>query len=120
MAKQEKKAEGKLHIRTGDTVLVIAGGGRSKTPRKVLGVLPREGKVLVEGVNVMKDSQKNNQQGGAQADINQQNFIEKPYPIDASNVALVDPKSGQATRIRVQQNSDGRKQRIAVKSGQAI
>lgn len=108
-----------LHIRTGDAVLIIAGEGRSKVPHKVLSVLPRQGKVIVEGVNVMKDSQKNKQQGGRQADINQQNFIEKPYPVDVSNVALVDPASGKRTRVRLQK-SDGAVKRIAVKSGQAI
>jgi large subunit ribosomal protein L24 len=119
VAKKQKVVIQKTRIRTGDTVLVISGGGRSKTPRKVLGVLPREGKVLVEGVNMMKDSQKQDQQN-AQADINRQNFIEKPYPINASNVALVDPESGKATRVRLQKNGDGNKQRVAVKSGQAI
>jgi large subunit ribosomal protein L24 len=118
MAKKTVAQASRTHIRTGDTVLVISGGGRSKTPRKVLGVLPREGKVLVEGVNMMKDSQKHDRQG-AQADINQQNFIEKPYPIDVSNVALADPKTGKATRMRLQKHGDG-KQRVAVKSGQTI
>ena len=124
MAKKEsnssRNGKGKINIRTGDEVIVISGGGRSKTPRKVLNVLPREGKVIVEGVNVMKDSQKNKQQGGRQADINEQNYIEKPFPIDASNVALVDPKSGKPTRVKLQAGKDGKKQRIAVKSGQAI
>jgi large subunit ribosomal protein L24 len=125
MAKKDsnssRNGKGKINIRTGDTVLVISGGGRSKTPRKVLNVLPREGKVIVEGVNVMKDSQsQKNRQGGRQADINEQNYIEKPYAIDASNVALVDPKSGKATRVKLQTGKVGKKQRIAVKSGQAI
>ena len=121
MAKVQKKAEKqKLAIRTGDMVLVLSGEGRSKTPRKVLSVLPREGKVVIEGVNVMKDSQKANQQGGRQAGINEENFVEKPYPIHASKVALIDPKSGERTRVRLQTDKDGKKQRIAVKSGQAI
>lgn len=120
MAKAGKKVERrKLHIRTGDMVLVISGEDRSKTPRKVLSVLSNEGKVVVEGVNVMKDSQKQNQQqGGAQAST--ENFIEKPYPIDASNVALIDPKSGAPTRIRLQVDKDGKRQRIAVKSGEVV
>lgn len=112
-------ARRKLNIRTGDEVLVLSGQGRSKTPHKVLSTLPREGKIIVEGINVMKDSQKNNNQGG-QADINQQNYIEKPYPIDVSKVALVDPKTGTATRIRLERGKDGSKQRVAIKSGQVI
>src|ERR1044072_1366782 len=89
-----------LHIRTGDMVLVISGKDRSKTPRKVLGVLPKEGKVIVEGVNMMMDRQKN-QRGGRAAGINEQDMIEKPYPIDRSNVALIDPQSKKATRVKV-------------------
>lgn len=110
-----------LHIRTGDTVIVISGGGRSKQPRTVLGVLPRQGKVIVEGVNVMKDSQsQKNKQGGRQAGINEQNYVEKPFPIDVSNVALVDPKSGKPTRVKFRKSSDGKLERVAVKSGQTI
>ena len=101
---------------------MISGEGRSKTPRKVLSVLPNERKVVVEGVNVMKDSQKQNQQQNeaSRAGINEENFIEKPMPIYASKVALVDPKSGERTRVRLQADKDGNKQRVAVKSGQAI
>ena len=119
--KTKDKTRRSLHIRTGDDVIVISGGGRSKQSRKVLGVLPREGKVIVEGVNVMKDSQsQKNKQGGKPAGINEQNFIEKPYPIYASNVALIDPKSGKPTRVKFQKGSDGKTQRLSVKSGQAI
>lgn len=114
MAKAQKKQ--KLVIRKDDTVIVLSGEGRSKTPRKVLSVLPSEGKVVVEGVNVHKDSQKSSQQQGG----SEENFVEKPYPIHASKVALVDPKSGQPTRVRFEVGKDGKKQRIAVKSGQAI
>ena len=123
MAKKQEPKKQKMAIRTGDTVLVIAGEGRSKTPRKVLNVLPREGKVVVEGVNVMKDSQKQNQRNQSEAGragINEQNFIEKPFPIYASKVALIDPKSGERTRVRLQTDKAGNKQRVAVKSGQAI
>lgn len=125
MAKNGKsktdKTRRSLHIRTGDSVIVISGGGRSKEVRKVIGVLPREGKVIVEGVNVMKDSQsQKNRQGGRPAGINEENYIEKPYPIDASNVALVDPKTGKPTRVKFQRSADGKVQRVAVKSGQNI
>lgn len=117
-----KRAERKkLHVKTGDMVMILSGDGRSKTPRKVLSTLASEGKVIVEGVNVMKDSQKQNQQqGGRQAGINEENYIEKPMPIHASKVALIDPKSGERTRVRFQVDKEGKKQRVAVKSGQVV
>lgn len=117
-----KRAERKkLHVKTGDMVMILSGDGRSKTPRKVLSTLASEGKVVVEGVNVMKKAQKQNQQqGGRQAGINEENFIETAMPIHASKVALIDPKSGERTRVRFQIDKEGKKQRIAVKSGQTV
>ena len=117
-----KRAERKkLHVKTGDMVMILSGDGRSKTPRKVLSTLASEGKVVVEGVNVMKKAQKQNQQqGGRQAGINEENFIETAMPIHASKVALIDPKSGERTRVRFQIDKDGMKQRVAVKSGQTV
>ena len=109
-----------MNIRTGDTVLVISGEGRSKTPRKVLGVLPKEGKVLVEGVNVMKDSQKNRNKSGRASGINEQDFIEKPFPIDRSKVALIDPQSKKRTRVKIKTEADGKRVRVAGKSGETI
>ena len=109
-----------MNIRTGDTVLVISGEGRSKTPRKVLGVLPKEGKVLVEGVNVMKDSQKNRNKSGRASGINEQDFIEKPFPIDRSKVALIDPQSQKRTRVKIKTEADGKRVRVAGKSGETI
>lgn len=107
-----------LGIRSGDQVLVIAGEGKSNTPRKVLSVLPRTGKVLVEGVNVMKDSQKKQNANGD--NINTQDFIEKPCPIHASNVMLMDPKTSTPTRIKIVREAGTAPRRIAAKSGQEI
>ncbi|HVF09569.1 MAG TPA: 50S ribosomal protein L24 [Abditibacteriaceae bacterium] len=121
--KHTKKQEGKakpLRIRTGDEVLVVSGEGRSSTPRKVLAVLPREGKVVVEGVNIMKDREKNKGGSGRQAGINQQNFIEKPCPIAASNVMLIDPQSKKRTRIKMKTQPDGTRVRAALKSGETV
>ena len=117
-----KRAERKkLHVKTGDMVMILSGDGRSKTPRKVLSTLASEGKVVVEGVNVMKKAQKQNQQqGGRQAGINEENFIETAMPIHASKVALIDPKSGERTRVRFQIDKEGKKQRVAIKSGQTV
>jgi len=113
-----KVAAKPLRIRQGDQVLVIAGEGKSNSPRKVLSVLPREGKVVVEGINVVKDSQPKRNAGGD--NINAQDFIEKPCPIHASNVMLVDPQSSKATRVKIARAADGNARRIAVKSGQEI
>lgn len=109
-----------LRIRTGDDVIVISGEGKSSSPRKVLSVLPKERKVIVEGVNVMKDRQK--QQRGQQraSGINEQNMVEKPFPIHASKVMLVDPKSKKPTRVRINTTAEGTRTRVASKSGEEI
>ncbi len=121
--KDSKTAERRksLGIRTGDDVIVLSGAGsRDKTPRKVLGVLPQEGKVIVEGVNVMKDRQKNQGGSSRQSGINQQDVIEKPFPIHRSKVALVDPKTKKQTRVKMTTQADGTKIRTSVRSGETI
>lgn len=121
MAQAKMKERRKpLHIRSGDDVIVISGEGRDpSTPRKVLQVFPQEGKVLIEGVNIVKDRQKNRNPNDNSA-INQQDFIEKPMPIDASNVALVDPRTRKRTRVRMKIEANGQKTRVATKSGDNI
>lgn len=109
-------------FKTGDTVVVIAGkdkftkdkkGNLVPTTGKILKVLPEENKVVVEGVNIVKKHQKPtqaNQQGG---------IVEVEAPIDASNVMLLDPKTGKPTRVSVQH--EGKKViRISKKSGSEI
>ncbi|MGE5612312.1 MAG: 50S ribosomal protein L24 [Bacillota bacterium] len=97
------------HIRTGDTVIVIAGRDKGKTGR-VLRVMADKDRVVVEGINRVwkhvRPSQRN-PQGGR---------IQKDAPIQISNVMLVDPTSGKGTRVRLEVR-DGQKHRIAVKSG---
>ncbi len=107
----------KLSIRKGDQVVVIAGKNRDrKTPKTVLEVLPKKGKVVVEGVNVMKNTpDKRKQQGNTDEGI-----TEKPMPIDASNVMLLDPKSGKPTRVKRVKGEDGKVSRVSVKSGETI
>ncbi len=106
----------KLSIRKGDKVVVISGKNRDRnTPKTVLEVLPKKGKVIVEGVNVMKDTPGKKQQQDASVGI-----VEKPMPIDASNVMLVDPKSGKATRVKRVKGEDGKVTRVSVKSGETI
>lgn len=102
----------KFNIKKGDNVIVIAGNDKGKTG-KVLEVLTEKSRVLVEGVAIVSKHQKpdaKNPDGG---------IIKKEAPIHISNVALVDPKSGKATRVGVKR--EGKKvERISKKSGEVI
>lgn len=97
------------HVKSGDTVQVICGSDKGKTG-KVLRVLTGKDRVIVEGVNRVwkhvRPSQRH-PQGGR---------IQKEAPIHISNVLPVDPATGKGTRVRFQ-DRDGRKHRIAVKTG---
>ena len=109
---QKKKAH-KLHIKKEDTVIVIAGTDKGKKGR-VLRTYPRENRVLVEGVNMIKKHARPSQENPQGGILNQE------APIHASNVMLVDPKSGEPTRIGFKRLDNGKKVRIALKSGEAI
>ena len=104
---------GKLHIKKNDTVVVLAGEDKGKTG-KVLKVLGEKNRALVEGVNMVSKSTKpsaQNPQGG---------IVKQEAPIHISNLSLVDPKSGKATRVGIKVTEDGKKVRIAKKSGEEI
>ena len=103
----------KLHIAKGDTVRVISGEHRGKEGR-VLHVYPKRFRVVVEGVNIVKKHKR------ATTPQGESGIIEFPAPIAASNVMLLDPKSGAPTRVRRRLDKDGTVERIAVKSGQPI
>lgn len=103
----------KMRVTKGDTVRVVRGDDKGKEG-KVLQVFPKTGRVKVEGVNIVKRHRK------ARRAEEQSQILEFPAPIHASNVMLVDPKSGGPTRIRVRMDEDGTKERISVKSGDAI
>ncbi len=102
-------------------VLVIAGNSKDKktngkypAPHKVLKVLVKEERAIVEGVNMVSKSAKpsaKNPQGG---------IIKKEAPIHISNLSLVDPKSGEPTRVAIKVKEDGTKVRVAKKSGEEI
>ena len=103
----------KLHLAKGDTVRVIRGEHRGKEG-KILRVYPKQFRVVVEGVNIVKKHKR-------AANPNQESgIIELTAPIAASKVMLLDPKSGDPTRVRRRVDKDGTVQRIAVKSGQPI
>ncbi|WP_019535601.1 50S ribosomal protein L24 [Paenibacillus ginsengihumi] len=116
MAKQAKKLEShnnKLHVKKEDTVIVITGKDKGKKGR-VIAAYPRENRVLVEGVNLVKKHSKPTQQNP------QGGIITKEAPIHVSNVMLVDPKTGQATRVGYKVLENGKKVRVAKKSGEII
>ena len=103
----------KLHIKKDDTVIVLAGEDKGKTG-KVLKVLVENNRAIVEGVNIVSKSAKpsaKNPQGG---------IVKMEAPIHISNLSLIDPKSGKATRVAVKKTDDGKKVRIAKKSGEEI
>lgn len=99
-------------VRKGDRVVVTTGRDKGKKG-EVLRVYTDEGRVLVSGVNMIKKHQKQtqSQQGG---------IINKEAPVHVSNVAHIDPKSGEPTRVGFKVLADGRKVRVAKKSGESI
>ena len=103
----------KLHIKKGDTVYVNSGVDKSKTGR-VLEVLVREKRAIVEGVNMVSKSTKpssKHPQGG---------IIKKEAPVNISKLNPLDPKTGKPTRIGRRLNAEGKLVRYAKKSGEEI
>lgn len=99
-----------LHVRKGDTVKVISGKDRGVTS-EVLRAFPSEGRVIVKGVAMMKKSMRPTQanpRGG---------IITKEAKINVSNVQLVCPKCGMATRVGHAMNAEGKKVRVCKKCG---
>ena len=103
-------------IKADDTVVVISGKARGKTG-KVLRVDPKNDKVYVEGLNMVKRHQKPQQVGSRGGQVG--GVIEKEGPIHVSNVMLADPKDGKPTRVRVEL-SEGKRHRVATRSGSRI
>ena len=103
----------KLHIKKGDTVCVIAGDNKGQQG-KVLKVEVSKQRAIVEGVNLVKKATKpnaKNPQGG---------IVEQEAPIHISNLQLLDPQSGKATRVCRKANAEGKLVRYAKKSGEEI
>ena len=103
----------KLHVKTGDTVKVIAGDERGKTGR-IIAVDREKQRVTIEGLNLVTKHQKpsaKNPQGG---------ISKVEAPIHASNVALVDPKTGETTKTARRKNSEGKSERYSKKTGEVI
>jgi large subunit ribosomal protein L24 len=104
---------GAAKIKKGDSVVVRSGKDKGRTGT-VMAVMPKDGKLLVQGVNVATRHRKPSQaepQGG---------IDRREAPMHISKVGLADPKSGKATRVRFETGKDGAKHRVAVKSGEKI
>ena len=99
-------------IKKGDKVVVLVGRDKGRSG-EVVQVMPREDRALVRGVNMVKRHQRQtaNQEGG---------IISKEAPIHLSNLAFADPKDGKATRVGFKTLDDGRKVRVAKRSGELI
>ena len=102
-----------MPVSRGDTVRVMRGEDKGKEG-KILRVFTKTGRVTVEGINIVKKHRK------ARRAEEQSGIIEMPAPIHHSNVMLLDPKSGAPTRVKARIDEDGTKERLAVKSGEAI
>ena len=112
MTKQVKKVA-KIHVRKGDTAIVIAGNDKGQKG-KVLEVLRAKNRAIIEGVNMITKHVKpsaNNPEGG----------IEKTEaPIHISNIMVVDPSSGEPTKVGRKLNDQGKLQRFSKKTGELI
>ncbi len=103
----------KLHIKKGDTVYVLAGEDKGRQGR-VLEIQAAKNRAIVEGINIVSKSTKpsaKHPQGG---------IVKMEAPINISNLALIDPKSGKPTRVGIRVNEKGEKVRYAKKSGEEI
>ncbi len=99
-------------IKKGDKVVVLAGRDKGKSG-EVLSVIPDAGRAVVDGVNMVKRHQR-------QTKDHEAGIINKPATIDLSNLAVADPKDGKATRVGFKILDDGRKVRVAKRSGELI
>jgi len=102
-----------IHVTKGDTVRVMRGDDKGKEG-KVLMVYPKTGRVKVDGINIVKKHRK------ARRPEETSGIIEMAAPFHASNVMLIDSKSGKPTRVKTRIDSDGTKERVGVKSGEVI
>lgn len=102
-----------VHVVKGDTVRVLRGDDKGKEG-KVLRVYPKKNRVLVQGVNIVKKHRR------ARTAEEEGGIREAEAPIAASNVMLLDPKTGAPTRVRARTDKDGTKERASAKSGDTI
>ncbi len=111
--KAKTKTTAKLHLRKGDTVMVIAGDEKGKTG-KITSISKEKQKAVVEGLNMIKKSVKpsaENPQGG---------FSQQEAPIHISNLMVIDPSTGKPSKISRKLDDKGKKQRYSKKTGTLI
>jgi large subunit ribosomal protein L24 len=102
-----------IHVTKGDVVRVMRGDDKGKEG-KVLQVYPKTGRIKVDGVNIVKKHRK------ARRPEETSGIIEMAAPFHASNVMLLDAKTGRPTRVKARIDADGTKERVGVKSGEVI
>lgn len=102
-----------IHVTKGDTVRVMRGDDKGKEG-KVLQVYPKTGRIKVDGINIVKKHRK------ARRPEETSGIIEMAAPFHASNVMLLDSRTGQPTRVKTRVDADGTKERVGVKSGEVI
>jgi large subunit ribosomal protein L24 len=110
---EENRQRVKMHVTKGDVVRVVRGDDKGKEG-KILRVFAKTGRVTIDGVNIVKRHRR------ARRAEEQSGIVEMPAPVHASNVMLIDPKSGAPTRTKRRIDEDGTKERLSVKSGDAI
>src|SRR3989338_2017990 len=102
-----------MKLKKGDKVMVIAGKSRGKSGT-IVRVLPQDGLVILDGINMMKKQRR------ASGQSRKGQIIERAMPLHVSNVMIVDTKSGKPSRIKITRDKDGNRARVAVKSGQEL
>jgi large subunit ribosomal protein L24 len=101
-----------MKIRKDDNVIVISGKDKGKTG-KVLKAFPRDGKIIITGVNVVKAHERPRKSG------QKGQIVEKSLPFSVSNVMIVDPKTGKGSRVGMKKDGD-KKVRVSKKSGSTL
>ena len=102
-----------MKLKKGDKVIVIAGKAKGQSG-SIVRVLTSANAVLLDGVNLVKRHRR------PSAKNRKGQIVDKPMPIHASNVMLADPKSGKPTRIRIVRDEEGKRSRVATKSGESL
>ncbi len=102
-----------MKLKKGDKIVVIAGKNRGQSGT-IVRVLPRDNMVLLDGINLVKRHLRPSAQN------RKGQIVDKPMPLHASNVMIADPSTGKPSRIKISRGKDGARQRIAVKSGDAL
>jgi len=99
-------------LKKGDNVVVLTGKDKGRSG-EIVKMMPKEGKAVVQGINMVKRHQR--QSANSEAGI-----VNREAAIQVSNLALADPKDGKATRVGIKIMDDGRKVRVAKRSGEVI